>query len=174
MTQSRSREVLTVLLTVLLIGTLLGGCGGSSPEAEPAPSVASTCEQPFTWLDTVRMSGNRIGSQTQAEWNPSCPIRELQSASLTLCLTHQDLGEVGITLKRPDGVVKTLPALGDWSGTGSCPPGAGKAWSLAIAAQDLRLQSYSGPWTVRVEDRLPANNSEGIFYGWSFVLKGLR
>ena len=160
-------------VTALLIVTLLAGCGGASPEAEPAPSVASTCEQPFTWLDRVLSGGNRIGAQTQAEWNPSCPIRELQSARLTLCLTHQDITELNISLQRPDGVVKALPALADWSGTGSCPAGAGKAWTLDMAAQELRLQSYSGPWTVRVEDTMP-NNSEGIFYGWSFVLEGLR
>ena len=161
-------------LTALLIGTLLAGCGGASPEAEPAPSKPTTCPQPFTWLDRVLSGGNRIGALTQAEWNPSCPIRELQSARLTLCLTHQDISELNISLKRPDGVVNTLPALTAWVEAGNCPPGAGKAWTLDMAAQELSLQSYSGPWTVRVEDRLPANNSNGIFYGWSFVLEGLR
>jgi hypothetical protein len=163
-----------LLPVALLAVALLVACGGSSPVEDPAPSIASSCEQPFTWLDRVRSSGNRIGTGAQGEWTLNCPIRQLQSASLTVCVTHDDTRELQTTLRRPDGTVLSLPALAGWNTAGACPPGAGTAWTTSVPVPDPQLGDYAGPWTVRIVDQLPANNSNGIFYGWSFRLQGLR
>ena len=175
MTASRHPLLKAVTPALLLAASLLAGCGGTSPEEEPAPSVTSSCEQPFTWLDRVRMSGNRIGTGAQADWTLDCPIRSLQSARLTVCLTHADPGELQIRLTRPDGQSISLPALAAWTAPGgTCPLGAGTAWTTPLAPADLALTNYSGRWAVRIVDLFPANTSEGIFHGWSFALQGLR
>lgn len=154
---------------------VLAGCGGSpEPETPAPPSVATQCKLDFTWLDMARKSGNLIGTGAQAEWTPNCAIRELQSAALTLCVTHLDQSELVISLIRPDGVTKDLPALSSWTSVNTCPPTAGEGWRLDLPLSDLALADYSGRWTVRIVDRFPANNSSGIFHGWTFDLQGLR
>ena len=155
---------------------MLAGCGGSpEPETPAPPSVATTCKLDFTWLDMARKSGNLIGaSGAQADWTPNCTIRALQSAALTLCVTHMDKSELLISLIRPDGVTKDLPALNSWTPVTTCPPTAGEGWRLDLPLSDLALADYSGRWTVRIVDRFPANTSNGIFHGWAFDLQGLR
>ena len=164
-----------LLLTLCGLGaaSLMTGCGGGSTGSEtPAASTPTTCEQPYTWLDRVRMSGNRIGTGAQGEWSMSCNIRTLESASLTVCVTHTDTTELQLALTRPDNVELTLPGLSNWARTGTCP--SGQAWTYAIAPADLPLSDFSGRWVVRITDKYPNNTSDGIFNGWSFSLKGLR
>jgi hypothetical protein len=157
----------------LLVLAALSGCGGASGGSTAAAATIPTrCDQPFTWLDEVRKSGNRIGASVQGEWVLSCEIRTLQSASLSVCLTHPDTAELQVSLVRPDNAELALPALSAWSQTGSCP--SGSPWTTTIALANLPLQDFSGRWIVRVTDRFPNNTSAGIFHGWSFSLQGLR
>ena len=161
-------------LPSLLAVALLAGCGAGTPEPEAPPSVATSCSQDFTWLDLVRKSGNLIGSGVEGEWTWSCPIRQLQTARLTVCVSHQDITELQIVLTRPDGTRKTLPALASWNTDTTCPPTAGQGWRLDIAPADLSLNDYSGRWNVRIADLYPNNTSNGIFHGWAMTLQGLR
>jgi len=158
----------------LMVTSLLAGCGGGTTASNepPVASIPTTCEQPYTWLDRVRMSGNRIGTSAQGEWAMSCNIRTLQSASLTVCVTHTDTTELQLALTRPDNTELSLPALASWARTGTCP--SGQAWTYAIPVTDLPLTDFSGNWIIRIVDKFPNNTSDGIFNGWSFSLKGLR
>ena len=157
---------------ILALG-IVSGCGGSASETvQPAATIPTRCDQPFTWLDEVRKSGNRIGTSVQGEWILSCGIRTLESASLTVCITHPDTTELQLSLVRPDNSELTLPSLSSWSQTGTCM--SGSPWTTSIAPTSLPLQDFSGRWIVRVTDRFPNNTSEGIFHGWSFSLQGLR
>ena len=167
------RTALMLTLCSLSAASLLSGCGGGSSSTEtPAASTPTSCEQPYTWLDRVRMSGNRIGTGAQGEWVMSCNIRTLQTASLTVCVTHADTTELQLALARPDNVDLALPALAGWTSTGNCP--SGQPWTYAIPLTDLPLTDFSGRWVIRITDKYPNNTSDGIFNGWSFSLKGLR
>lgn len=160
-------------LAVALSAGLLSGCGGGSSSTEtPAASTPTTCDQPYTWLDRALKSGNFIGTGAQGEWAMNCNIRTLESASLTVCVTHTDTTELQLALTRPDNVELSLPALASWARTGTCP--SGQPWTYAIPLADLALTDFSGRWVVRVTDKYPNNTSDGIFNGWSFSLKGLR
>lgn len=165
--------LLTQLMSTLMVA-LLAGCGAGTPEPEPPPSVATRCSQDFTWLDLVRKSGNLIGNGANGEWTWTCPIRQLQTATLTVCVSHQDTSELQIVMTRPDGSSKTLPALTGWTSVNTCPPTAGQGWQLDMAPADLSLDNYSGRWTVRMVDLYPNNTSSGIFHGWAMELQGLR
>jgi hypothetical protein len=158
---------------LMLALAALSGCGGSNADnSPPAATIPTRCEQPYTWLDDVRKSGNRIGVSAQGEWVLSCAIRSLQTASMTVCLSHPDTTELQLSLVRPDNTELVMPTLATWSRTGTCL--SGSPFTTAIAPASLPLQDFSGRWIVRVTDRFPNNTNEGIFHGWSFSLQGLR
>lgn len=78
---------------------------------------------------------------------------QVESASLTLSLTHEAFNDTRIFLVSPEGSEVMLKDSGYESPVFGNPAESGLTWTFGIEA--FRGESPTGTWTLRVEDTLP-------------------
>lgn len=161
----------------LLCSTLvLSGCGGTEPPS--ALPISATCELPLKHADG-KTSGIRIEAVASAvarQFNP-CAIEQLESAKLSLCISHQQIGELSAELILPNQVswvldlnkaVRSPGCLGDNL--------FGQLFTLPLPLNQLQaFQALQGDWSVKVSDNNTATSTPiGFLVGWSMLVQGLQ
>lgn len=159
------------LVGAVLAGTwLLAACGGSSSQPGGA---AAWCELPLAYANGSS-GGNRIEPLAQTvprQFNP-CPIRQVQSLTVGLCLGHQQISELSAQLVYPNGSTQSLNLPGA-SSAGACLVG-GQLWQTTLSTGHLQsLQNLEGHWSLRVsDDNQVSSTPVGALVGWSMRAQG--
>ena len=151
----------------------LSGCGGGDPAR--AASLTILCEMPLKYADGVS-GGYSINTVAQAVPRPfnACTIQQPLAASVSLCITHDQLAELSAQLILPNQT--TLDLVLPSATQGSTCLISGRMFTLPLAVS--RLQAFSGlkgDWTVRVRDNNSVSNTPmGYLVGWSMQAEGLQ
>lgn len=161
------------LLCAALAGSLfLLGCGGSDP-ARPAGS-ATQCALPLKHADGVNggYSINAVAQAVPRQFNP-CPIEQILTASVSLCIDHRQTGELSAQLLLPNQTTLDLDLQS--ANQGAACLISGRLFTLSLPVS--RLQAFSGlrgDWTVRVRDNdMVSTTPMGYLVGWSMQAEGL-
>lgn len=161
------------LLCAALAGSLvLLGCGGGDTAA-PA-GTTKQCELPLKHADGLN-GGYRIDPVALAvprHFNP-CSIQQLQEASLSLCIDHQQISELSAQLILPN---QTNLGLDLQTATqGAVCLNSGRLLTLSLPVNRLQVFSgLNGDWTVQVRDENSVSSTPmGYLVGWSIQANGL-
>lgn len=166
----RNLKFWLVNLTCLLA---LIGCGGGSTSSGPL----SSCELPLKYADGFT-GGYTIGA-TQTLTVPrqfgSCTLNTVQSASLSLCISHQQINELTAQLILPNNTVVPLN-LSSAQTNGSTCLLTGKLFNFNLPASAFQsLPNIKGNWTVGITDTNQVSTTPvGYMVGWSFRVDGLQ
>lgn len=159
---------------VAVTGSLtLAGCGGGSTAAIQSAS----CELPLKYADGAS-GGYRIDAvPTQAvprQFN-ACALTQIQSASVSLCIDHQQSTELSAQLLLPNSTTQTLNLQAAQTAGGTCLL-TGKLLTLALPSTALQsISSLQGNWTVSLTDTNQASTTPvGYLVGWSLKMDGTR
>jgi len=105
-----------------------------------------------------------------------CGITQVQSATLTLCTDHPNVGELTAQLRLAGNVLGSFAVASSFSTSKSCLSNTGANTSVrefTLSQPDTRGMTPSvGPWSLIVTDSLPNNNQSGYFVAWSLDLQG--
>lgn len=150
---------------------LLSGCGGSDPAR--SFETAARCELPLKHADGAT-SGIRIDPQASAvprKFNP-CSIQKLESAQVSLCLGHGQIGDLRAELILPnqealvlnlDKAVRSQDCLNNF-----------ELFTLHLPLREIQaFQALEGDWSVKVSDQV-VNTPIGFLVGWSMLAEGLK
>lgn len=132
------------------------------------------CTLPMAYANGAA-SGNRIEPVAQAvnrQFNP-CPMRQVQTLTVGLCLDHQQVSELTAQLVLPHGTTPSLTPLGP--STGACLI-TGQLYQTTLHAGSLQsLRSLEGLWSVKVQDQNQVTTTPtGSLVGWSLRAEGLE
>jgi hypothetical protein len=165
--------------TLLFAALFLGSCGGggsSPPEASLSPA---TCELSLVYASGSidRGTGYEIRStlteSVSRQFNP-CPLKTIQSASVSLCLDHPEIAELSAQLRLPNNssVVLNLQT----AQPGAACLNTGVLYSIPLRATELPLANSGNlNWTVGVTDNVQVSTTPtGYLVGWSMKIEGLQ
>lgn len=152
---------------------LLSGCGGGSTPATQSLS----CELPLKYADGA-YSGYSIGplpTKAVPRQFSACAIRQIQSASVSLCIDHQQIGELSAQMILPGNTVQSLSLPSAQANANGCLL-SGKLYTVTLPASALQgLSASQGEWAVSVSDTNQVSATPvGYLVGWSLRLDGLR
>lgn len=160
------------MLAACLLGGLLAGCGGGA--SETAASSPTQCEFGLRYANGIS-SGIALNpeARTVARQFTSCSLKQIQSATLGICLQHPDISELDAQLIQPDGTPLAID-LQSATRTGSACLDSGTLLNTALPAATLvRLVNPQGQWSLVVTDLKPGYGS-GSLVGWSLDIRGLQ
>lgn len=158
----------------LLCSTLiLSACGGADPPR--SIETAATCELPLKYADGMD-SGYRISPDALAvprQFNP-CPIRQLVSADVSLCIDHPQINELSAQLILPNQTSLSLEV--QQAARGSSCLISGQLFTLPLPLSKLQaFRALEGDWSVKVIDNDTVSSTPmGYLVGWSLQAKGLK
>ena len=156
--------------------------GGGTPAASNNPGGSSgslTCSLPVQYANGGT-SGLSINPQAVSvdRYLSQCGITQVQSATLTLCTDHPNVGELTAQLRLAGNVLGSFAVASSFSTAKTCLANSGVNTSVrefSLSQPDTRGMTPSvGPWSLIVNDTLPSNNQSGYFVAWSLDLQGQR
>lgn len=167
---------------LLLVCALLAACGGGGTAGTGNNNVggsggALSCSLPLQYANGGT-SGLSINPQAVSvdRYLSQCGITQLQSAALTLCTDHPNVGELSAQLRLAGNVLGSFAVASSFSTARSCLSNTGANTSVrefTLSQPDTRGMTPSvGPWSLIVTDSLPNNNQSGYFVAWSLDLQG--
>ena len=173
----RSLSGVTALMTLTVF---LAACGGGGSDGDgPAPTIPVSCDSGNLWAAQPSPNGTRIPDNSSAgitvTWdNQTCSIQSLTSATLDVCLDHDQPTELLWTVVRPSiGSALNLSAPNNWNSTGtSCDSGQGKLQRIDLLQAVQSVGTAQGSWALRVSDA--RSGTEGTLIQWRVNLQGLR
>lgn len=161
-------------LCAAVAGSLtLAGCGGGST---PATQSAS-CELPLKYADGAN-GGYRIGAASTLavprQFN-ACTLTQIQAASVSLCIDHQQISELSAQLVLPNNTTQTLNLQSAQTPGGTCLL-TGKLFTMTLSSAALQsIGGLQGDWTVSLTDTNQVSTTPvGYLVGWSLKMDGAR
>lgn len=148
---------------------LLFGCGGNATDARQGTMQAASCTLAMQYANGIS-SGKPINN-TPTLSEPrllSCGISQIQSASVSLCITHARLSELSSELFFNNTPVATLDLQSATVGTTPCLL-TGNLYTLPV-----QITQLNGQWKVGVTDNNSVSNTQGYLVGWSLRVDGLQ
>ena len=158
----------------LMTAFLLSACGGAS---EPTATTPESCAINLLYANGIQNGTGFLITSTLTEsvprkFNP-CPIQNVNSAHLNLCLSHPQISELTAQLRMPDNNTITLTLPTNQSGPACLTNGT--LFSIPLPANLLpHPNSGNGNWTVGVTDTNTISNQRGHLVGWSMQVEGLK
>lgn len=158
-------------MVLLCAAFLLYGCGGD----DSVRSIGKTppCELPLKHADGAN-GGYSINPVVQAvprQFN-TCAIQQIQSASASVCLDHQQVGEISAQLVLPNQTTQILDIQSASVGANCLI--SGRLYTLTLPLSSLQtIKGLKGDWTVRVSDNNTVSSTPvGFLVGWSMSVAG--
>jgi len=157
----------------------LAACGGGGTSAPSSPSGSTSCSLSLQYANGGT-SGLSISPQAVSSdrYLSQCGITQVQSATLTLCTDHPNVGELTAQLRLAGNVLGSFAVASSFSTARTCLSNTGSNTSLrefTVSQPDTRGMTPSvGPWSLVVTDTQPTNNQSGYFVAWSLDLQGQR
>lgn len=163
--------------TFFLTSFALLGCGGGSPSSSNI--TQSTCGFGQPDLINLRLkypnnltSGEAINPSATSNLQPisQCPVTQLSSVNVYVCLRDVSLNELSVNLLRPDNNQIQLTLVPTSITAPLCNTNSGSLFSSSVLPSSINL--INGNWGMSITDRDTSQNNNGYFVAWSLQLTG--